>query len=462
MQKSVENAEKDNWKPSSWRSKPIEQGVIYENQEMLKITLNKLRSLPPLVHYEEILRLKEQLKDVALHKSFLLQGGDCAESFNACTSELIDIKLKLILQMSIILVLGINIPVLKIARIAGQFSKPRSKLTEVIDGKEVLSFRGESVNSYMANERQPNPERLLMAYFHSSATLNYIRSLSSSKASGLYTLIGSDFSFLEKNYLRNDQFINTQFLDILNFKNTNKTCGNFLLENPDIFTSHEGLLLEYEECMTRKIKDPKTNEIKWWNLGAHFLWIGDRTRNIGGAHLEYFKGIENPIGIKIGPTMKYDELIRLLDIVDPKKEIGKVTLIFRYGYDKIEEYLPQHIKAVQSSDHKTIFVSDPMHGNTSFSSEHPHLKTRNFSHILLELELCFKICKAYGSYLNGVHFEMTGEEVTECLGGSMQLEDKDLPRIYKTLCDPRLNYEQSLEIASLITKFWNKNEADYA
>ncbi|KAG5439327.1 hypothetical protein PCK2_000863, partial [Pneumocystis canis] len=234
-----------------------------------------------------ILWLKEQLKEVALHKSFLLQGGDCAESFSACTSELIDSKLKVILQM----ILGLDIPVVKIARIAGQFTKPRSKLTEIINGKEVLSFRGESVNSYATDERQPDPERLVAAYFHSSATLNYIRSLSSSKESG------SDFSFLEKKYVKNDKFINTQVFDTLNFKHINKTNNNFPLNRPDIFTSHEGLLLEYEECMTRKIKDLTTNEIKWWNLGTHFLWIGDRTRNIDGAHLEYFRGIENPIEI---------------------------------------------------------------------------------------------------------------------------------------------------------------------
>ncbi|KAG4303867.1 hypothetical protein PORY_002721 [Pneumocystis oryctolagi] len=432
---------KEYWEPSSWRCKPIQQKITYENQEALDASLNKLRSLPPLVHFEEILHLKEQLRDVALHKSFLLQGGDCAESFNACTPDLIETKLKVILQMSIILILGINIPVVKVARIAGQFAKPRSKLTEMINGKEVLTFRGESVNSYSSDDRQPNPERLVAAYFHSSATLNYIRLLSSSKTYGLYTLIKQDISFLENNNIKDDCF-------------TNKSS---LLQNLDIFTSHEGLLLDYEECMTRKIRDPKTNEMKWWNLGAHFLWIGDRTKSVDGAHVEYFKGIENPIGIKVGPTMEPEELIKLLDILDPKRELGKITLIFRYGYDKIKKYLPQHIKAVQSSNHKTIFVSDPMHGNTLSSTKYPHLKTRDFSHILLELKSCFDLCKAYGSQLNGVHFEMTGEEVTECLGGSIQLEDKDLSKIYKTLCDPRLNCQQSLEIASLIVKFWNKN-----
>ncbi|KTW26597.1 uncharacterized protein T551_03514 [Pneumocystis jirovecii RU7] len=487
MQKILENTE-NYWEPSSWKSKPIQQRVIYENQEALETSLNKLRSLPPLVHFEEILLLKKRLKDVALHKSFLLQGGDCAESFSACTPDLINSKLKVILQMSIILILGINIPVVTIARMAGQYAKPRSKLTEMVDKKEVLSFRGESVNGCSIHERQPNPERLLTAYFHSSTTLNYIRLLSSN-ASGLYTLIDSNVS-LENNNIESGSSTNTQntqFLNSLNFKKTNGMDNNLLLQKPYIFTSHEGLLLDYEESMTRKIKDSETNETKWWNLGAHFLWIGDRTRSIDGAHVEYFRGIENPIGVKIGPTMKPDELVKLLDILDPKRETGKVTLIFRYGYDKIKKYLPQHIKAVQSSNHKTIFISDPMHGisslfccnaqlhlgNTLFSTEYPHLKTRDFSHILLELKLCFDICKASGSHLDGVHFEMTGEDVTECLGGSMQLQDKDLSRAYKTLCDPRqlltipplcltvyrLNYSQSLEMAFLIVKLWCKNHA---
>ncbi|EMR08635.1 hypothetical protein PNEG_03111 [Pneumocystis murina B123] len=358
--------------------------------------------------------------------------------------------------MSIILILNINIPVVNIARIAGQFSKPRSKSTEIINGKEVLCFRGECINGYSSDERKPDPERMLKAYFHSSTTLNYIRLLSSSREDGLYTLLESDYSFLLDNNLGKECFTNIKSFDLSNLKKINGLDSNFLLKKPYIFTSHEGLLLEYEECMTRKIRDPETNEEKWWNLGAHFLWIGDRTRDIDGAHVEYFRGIENPIGIKIGPTLKPDELVRLLDIVDPNKELGKVTLIFRYGYDKIKTYFPQHIKAIQSSDHKVIFVCDPMHGNTLFSTEYPSYKTRKFSHILLELKLCFNICKAYGSHLDGVHFELTGEEVTECLGGSMQLEDKDLPKTYKTLCDPRLNYKQSLEIAFLIAKYWKK------
>lgn len=360
--------------------------------------------------------------------------------------------------MSIILVLGINIPVVKIARIAGQFSKPRSKSTEIIDGKEVLSFRGECINGYSVDERKPDPSRMLKAYFYSSTTLNYIRLLSSSKTNSLYTLLTSDFSFLKDRDLKNACFLDIQPFDSLDFKKIDEVKNNPILQKPYIFTSHEGLLLEYEESMTRKIKDPETNETKWWNLGAHFLWIGDRTRNIDGAHVEYFRGIENPIGIKIGPTIKPDELVKLLDIVDPNKEIGKVTLIFRYGYDKIKTYLPQHIKAIQSSDRKVILLCDPMHGNTLLSTEYPYYKTRNFSHILLELKLCFDICKAYGSHLDGVHLELTGEEVTECLGGSMQLEDKDLYKMYKTLCDPRLNYKQSLEIAFFTVKYWKEHQ----
>ncbi|ORX48415.1 DAHP synthetase [Piromyces finnis] len=448
--------ELNQWSLYSWKNKEIVQNVVYKDKKKYESILEKLDVLPPLVHQDEIEKLKEQLREVAENKRFLLQGGDCAELFEYCNKDNIENQLKILLKQSLILIWGGRTSVVRIGRMAGQYAKPRSSPVEIIDGKEYPSYRGDIVNGYEIDDREPNPDRLLQSYFHSSATLNYIRSLINTGFADLHKAEHWNLSHIRNQTLREeheaiiDQLrTSLEFLNIVGIgKNSNPS-----LETIDFFVSHEGLLLDYESQFTKKVVDPTDSNKteKWYNLGTHFLWIGDRTRQLNGAHVEYFRGIQNPIGIKVGPSMKPQELIDLLDIVDPNFELGKVTLITRYGFDKIEQYLPDHIKAVQSTKHRIIWCCDPMHGNTVKSSI--GLKTRNFDNILGELKKAFEIHKSLNSNLNGVHFEMTGEKgVTECIGGSMQITEKDLKKNYQTNCDPRLNYEQSLDISLLIAQ----------
>ncbi|KAJ9091448.1 hypothetical protein QFC19_009088 [Naganishia cerealis] len=500
-----------NWSPSSWREKPIAQDVVYEDQQDLEKVLGKLRHLPPLVTPIEIDRLRAQLADVAQGKAFLLQGGDCAELFSACSQDPIEHKLSLILLMSLIILHGSRLPVVRIARIAGQYAKPRSKPTEVVDypvegqegkmeKKEVISFRGDNVNGFEVTDRRPDPERLLSAYFHSSATLNYIRALLSSGFADLNTPRQWSFSHVRSPSLQKafEEVIDS-LMDSLDFMRvaaggvgagkSDGTISRGGTETVDFYTSHEGLSLEYEEALTRAVQplsagngfssfarparpsgssssranstvrgasqsagetvDAKVEQ-KYYNLSSHFIWIGDRTRQLDGAHVEYFRGIQNPIGIKVGPTMKGDELVRMLDIVNPDNIPGKVTLISRYGADKVEKFLPAHIEAVKNSRHVVVWQCDAMHGNTKSSETDPSLKTRHFVDIISEISSSMKIHKELGTILGGVHLELTGEinedgfSVTECIGGSMDLMDKDLSLNYLSHCDPRLNYEQSL------------------
>ncbi|CAG8594280.1 13720_t:CDS:2 [Ambispora leptoticha] len=442
------------WSPSSWQKKPIKQDVIYEDQEHLKQVLTKLSSLPPLVSPTEIKKLRHQLSLVATRKAFLLQGGDCAELFEYCS------KLKVLLQMSLVLTWGARIPVVRIARMAGQYAKPRSKPTEIYEGKEIPSFRGDNVNGFDPSDRKPDPERLVGAYFHSAATLNYVRSILSSGFADLHRPSEWSLHHVRSSGIRQEyQKIVDRLTDALDFM---KTIGadspvspsSSILNTVDLFMSHEGLLLEYEQSLTHPFKDSESGQEKWYNLSAHFLWIGDRTRQIDGAHVEYFRGIENPIGIKVGPSMKPQELRELLDVVNPNKEVGKVTLITRYGATEVDKHLPSHIQILKDSGHVVVWACDPMHGNTKQSLS--GVKTRHFDSIIEELSKTIKIHKANDSHMNGVHFELTGDRVTECIGGSMQLLDSDLPSNYKTYCDPRLNYEQSLDMAFLIAKYYEK------
>ncbi|CAB4379284.1 uncharacterized protein OCT59_029965 [Rhizophagus irregularis] len=456
---AINEKEDKEWTPLSWRTKPIRQGVVYDDQEHLQRVLNKLQHLPPMVTPSEIHRLRSQLRQVALNKAFLLQGGDCAELFEYCSQEPIESKLKVLLQMSLVLVWGSRIPVIRIARMAGQYAKPRSSPTEKVEGKEIISFRGDNINGYDPSDRKPDPERLLRAYFHSAATLNYVRSIIGSGFADLYRL--SDWSL---HHVRSDrtrqeyQTIVDRLTDSLDFmRMIGADSPSSPLNSVDLFMSHEGLLLDYEQCLTRLLPDPETGEKKWYNVGSHFLWVGDRTRQLDEAHVEYFRGIQNPIGIKVGPSMESNELQKLLDIINPNKEIGKVTLITRYGADQVEKYLPGHIQAVKASGHIVVWACDPMHGNTRQSSS--GVKTRHFNSIIEELSKVIRIHKNNDSQMNGVHFELTGEAVTECIGGSMQLADADLALNYKTFCDPRLNYEQSLDVAFLIAKYHEKERS---
>ncbi|KZZ98075.1 phospho-2-dehydro-3-deoxyheptonate aldolase, class II [Ascosphaera apis ARSEF 7405] len=456
----------NDWTPSSWTTKPIKQDVTYEDQEKLATSLAKLKRLPPLVTPQEIAALKQNLKDVALGKAFVLQGGDCAELFDYCTSDKIEAKVKLLLQMSLVLIWGAGKPVVRIARIAGQFAKPRSSPFETINGVTMPAFRGDNVNGYDADPelRKPDPERLVTAYFHSAATLNYLRASLSSGLADLHSPLDWDLGLvcdpeIKEKYER----IVHRVTDALSFMKTVGLDNNHGFETADIFTSHEGLMLEYEESLTRQFNKASADANKelgrkhlptpgYYGTSGHFLWIGDRTRQLTGAHVEFFRGLENPIGIKIGPSMQSDELVSLLDVVNPNKEIGKVTLISRYGASKIAQFLPDHIKAVKASGHIPVWQCDPMHGNTR--STPSGVKTREFSDILSELKQALEIHRANDSFLGGMHLELTGEAVTECVGGAGGLTEEGLSENYETFCDPRLNEKQALELAFLVAGFY--------
>ena len=462
----------DDWTPSSWTTKPIKQDVSYIDRSAVVQALAKLERLPPIVTPSEIIKLRKSLKDVALGKAFLLQGGDCAELFDYCEQNVIESKIKLLLQMSLILIWGANKPVVRIARMAGQFAKPRSSPLEMYNGKEIHSFRGDNINGYDPEDRTPDPSRLVAAYFHSASTANYIRACLASGIADLHSPLDWGLGHVRDDSIKAKyQNIVESITESLRFMRTvgaDSTASG--LETVDLYTSHEGLLLEYEQSLTRRLKHPAArgalvnddiiheNDGKgWYNTSAHFLWIGDRTRQLDGAHVEYFRGLENPIGIKVGPSMGGEELIQLLDIVNPRKEIGKVTLITRYGESKVEALLGGHIEAVRKSGHVVVWQCDPMHGNTR--STPAGVKTRQFSSILGEVSSALKIHNQHGSFLGGVHLELTGDAVTECVGGSEGLTDDDLSLNYTTYCDPRLNEKQSLELAFLVAGHYRNKEA---
>ncbi|EDR01514.1 uncharacterized protein LACBIDRAFT_191889 [Laccaria bicolor S238N-H82] len=459
----------DTWLPSSWREKPIAQDVKYPDEKHLATVLSKLSTLPPIVTPQEIERLRYQLGLVQRNEAFLLHAGDCAESFDACTHENISSKIGLILSFSLILVWGARLPVVRVGRIAGQYAKPRSSSFENVGGREVLSFRGDNVNGLDVNDRTPDPERLLRAYFHSTTTLNYLRGLLTSGFASLHHPRDWSLTHVRSPSLRREfETIVDGLSDALDFSRTigvesNSTSyerggGRGTLGEVDFYTSHEGLMLAYEEALTREFTSSKKKH--YYNTSAHFLWIGDRTRQLTGAHVEYFRGIRNPIGIKVGPSMEAGELSRLLDIVNPDKETGRVTLITRYGARKIDDHLAGHISAVQKSGHPVAWICDPMHGNTLTSSS--GLKTRNFGTIIEELTACLRIHNACNSRLGGVSLEFTGElneegfSVTECVGGSMELSEEELGLRYQSFCDPRLNFEQSLDVAFLISNHFKQ------
>jgi len=454
------------WSPASWRTKPIKQVVTYEDQTAVNSALTKLSSLPPIVTPTEITRLKSSLRDAALGKAFLLQGGDCAELFSYCADSPIDAKIKLLLQMSLVLIWGSNKPVIRIGRIAGQYAKPRSSPTEVLDGKEVPSFRGDILNGYDPELRRVVPERLVSAYFHSATTLNYMRGQLASGIADLHNPLDWELGHVRDEELQTKYTQIVQSIsDSLRFMKTVGADTAGQLQTVDLYTSHEGLVLEYEESLTRKLKhpvgyqpsQPSSDGKGWYNTSAHFLWIGDRTRQLDGGHVEYFRGIENPIDIKVGPSMKSDELVVLLETVNPNREIGKVTLITRYGADKVESLLGEHIEVVKASGHIVVWQCDPMHGNTR--STPTGIKTRSFSSIFSELSSALRIHKQHGSFLGGMHLELTGDAVTECTGGSEGLVDDDLRLNYTTFCDPRLNEKQALELAFLVAGHYRADGA---
>ncbi|KAJ2503825.1 hypothetical protein GGI11_007589 [Coemansia sp. RSA 2049] len=463
------------WTPDSWKTRPIKQDVVYENHQELESVLARVATLPPLVSSPEVDRLRAQLKDVAEGRAFLLQGGDCAESFDYCNPAPIEDKLKVLLQMSLVLVWGLRLPVVRIARMAGQYAKPRSSAYETVNGEKILSYRGDNVNSIDPARRRPDPKRLMEAYFHSAATINYVRLLLGAGFADIHQPKNWDLGHVRDKEIRHEyQTIVSRLTNALDFMEViGATDGRLsALSTVDLYTSHEALLLDYEQALTRPVPKPVAKATRhvpyepstpprnllapelcdWYNLSAHFIWIGDRTRQLDGAHVEYFRGVKNPVGVKVGPSMEAGELVRVLDILDPLFEPGRVTLITRYGASKIADYLPAHIKAVQGTNHKPVWCCDPCHGNTTTApSGH---KTRSFDAIISEITSNISIHSDLGSRLSGVHLELTGEHVTECTGGSQELLDTDLPSNYQTFCDPRLNYEQSLDIAFKIAKVY--------
>jgi len=435
--------------PSSWRNFPIKQQPEYPDPAELQRVEQQLCALPPLVFAQEIRDLKQNLAQVAAGKGFLLQGGDCAESFAEFSANKIRDTFKVLLQMAIVLTFAGRRPVTKIARTAGQFAKPRSADYEEIDGVSLPSFRGDIIHAADASPaaRVPDPERMLRAYNQSASTLNLLRAFAQGGLADLHQVHRWNLSFVEaspvkERYLQMSKRIEDAlaFMEVCGI--TSETAPS--IRETQLFTSHEALLLNYEEALSRI--DSFTG--KCYNCSAHFVWIGERTRQLDHAHVEFFKQIENPVGVKIGPTIAADDLLRLIEALNPDNQAGRLTLITRMGADKLPEALPGLIRAVQKEGFDVVWSSDPMHGNTVKSST--GFKTRQFDDILRELQQFFAVHQAEGTYPGGIHLEMTGEHVTECTGGAYAISDSDLATRYLTSCDPRLNADQVLELAYLI------------
>jgi len=435
------------WTPSSWQNRPAGQQPAYPDSGALAGAVAQLASLPPLVTSWEVERLKTQLAEAAAGKRFLLQGGACAERFDQCSSEIITNKLKILLQMSLVLTHGLKRRIIRVGRFAGQYAKPRSSDTEERDGVTLPSYRGEIVNGpgFNHEERAPDPERLLRGFEYSAMTLNFIRSLVDGGFADLHHPEYWDLDFVAHSPRAQEyQRVVENLSDSLQFMETLAGIQPGEMSRVDFYTSHEGLLLPYEQAVTRRV--PRREG--WYNLGTHFPWVGLRTTEVDGAHVDYFRGIRNPIGIKIGPTMTPEWLLELIEILDPISEPGRLTLIHRLGHAKVADRLPPLVEAVQRAERTVLWCCDPMHGNTETTAS--GRKTRRFENILSELEQSFEIHAGLGSYQGGVHFELSGDNVTECIGGARGLSEVDLYRAYESRVDPRLNYEQALEMALLI------------
>ena len=437
------------WSPESWQNFPALQQATYPDQEALDRALGKLADLPPLVTSWEILALREQIAEAQQGKRFVLQGGDCAESFADCTSPLITNRLKVLLQMSLALVHGLQMPVVRIGRLAGQYAKPRSSDFETRDGVTLPSYRGDLVNSIDFNEaaRIPDPDLLLKAHAYSAMTMNFVRSLVDGGFADVHHTEYWDLSWLDHSPLADEFHKLTESLgQSLRFMETITGRDVGSLRRVDFFTSHEALHLHFEQAQTRQVP----RQWGWFNLGTHFPWIGMRTADLEGAHVEYFRGIRNPIGIKVGPGLDRSWLEALLEKLNPQREYGRIVLIHRMGETNIEDKLPGLIRAVNDNGSPVLWIADPMHGNTDSTGDVN--KTRRFRKIKNEMDLAFEIHRDNHSRLGGVHLELTGENVTECTGGARDLSDEDLKREYRSTVDPRLNYEQSLEMAMLIVR----------
>jgi len=439
------------WSPESWRSRPIKQVPDYPDAKALAEAEQRLSVYPPLVFAGEARELRKKLGDVALGNAFLLQGGDCAESFKEFHPDNIRDTFRILLQMAVVLTFAAAVPVVKVARIAGQFAKPRSAPTETQGDQELPSYRGDIINGMDFSDaaRQPDPERMVSAYSQAAATLNLLRAFATGGYAGLEYVHRWNRGFIaDSPQGERYQELATRITEALEFM---KACGvdaetSPHLQETDLYTSHEALLLGYEQSLTRV--DSTTGD--WYDTSAHMLWIGDRTRQLDGAHVEFLRGVENPLGMKCGPSLEPDELIRLIDTLNPENEPGRLTLISRFGADSVAEHLPKLLRKVKSEGRHVVWSCDPMHGNTIKAAN--GYKTRPFERILKEVEQVFAVHRAEGTYAGGIHVEMTGQNVTECTGGAHAITEDDLSSRYHTHCDPRLNANQALDLAFLLAE----------
>lgn len=439
-----------NWTPSTWRQKPIQQVPEYPDAAKLQETEQQLSTWPPLVFAGEARRLKKSLANVAEGNGFLLQGGDCAESFAEHGADTIRDFFRAFLQMAVVLTYGAQLPVVKVGRIAGQFAKPRSSGIETQGDISLPSYRGDIVNGieFTESARIPDPERQIMAYRQSAATLNLLRAFAMGGYANLDNVQQWMLGFI-KDSPQADRYrkLADRISETMDFMRaigiTSET--NASLRETDFFTSHEALLLGYEEALTRV--DSTSGD--WYATSGHMIWIGDRTRQADHAHMEFCRGIKNPLGLKCGPSLQPDDLIKLIDILNPANEAGRLTLICRFGHDKVADHLPKLIRAVEKEGRKVVWSCDPMHGNTITLNNY---KTRPFERVLSEVESFFQIHRAEGTHPGGIHVEMTGKDVTECTGGARAVEAGDLQNRYHTHCDPRLNADQALELAFLLAE----------
>ena len=439
------------WDKRSWREKPRVQMPDYGDIEELASVENSLEALPPLVFAGEVRSLREHLSAVGNGKALLLQGGDCAESFSEFSANLIRDTFKVMLQMAVVLTFGSKKPVIKVGRMAGQFAKPRSADFEVINDQKLPSYRGDIINDIApdSKSREPDPKRMLQAYTQSAASVNLLRAFSQGGFADIrqvhaWTLESTRTGSTYKQFSELAEKI-SEALDFMEAAGVSPN-NTQSLRRVDFFTSHEALLLEYEEALCR-IDSLTGNPVAG---SGHMLWIGDRTRDPDGAHVDFCSGVENPVGLKCGPSLLEDDLLKLVQKLNPDNEMGRLTLITRYGHDKVSDYLPKLIKRVKSEGFNVVWCCDPMHGNTIKSST--GFKTRPFDHVLSEVQNSFAVHRSEGTYPGGVHFEMTGKDVTECTGGAQSIGDEDLSLRYHTACDPRLNASQSLELAFLVAE----------
>ncbi|MBV8913307.1 MAG: 3-deoxy-7-phosphoheptulonate synthase class II [Acetobacteraceae bacterium] len=441
----------ETWTPASWRTRPAKQMPAYPDPAALAAIETRLAKYPPLVFAGEARRLKASLARVVDRQAFVLQGGDCAESFGDFTANVIRDTFRVLLQMAVVLTFGGSVPVVKMGRMAGQFAKPRSSDTETQGGETLPSYRGDIVNGpdFTAAARTPDPARMEMGYFQSAGTLNLLRAFATGGYADLHEVHRWNLDFAARSPLAaRYQDLASRIDETLSFM---QACGMTSTTTPqvretDFYTSHEALLLPYEQALTRV--DSTTGDT--YACSAHFLWIGDRTRQLEGAHVEFLRGVQNPIGMKVGPTMEADDLLRLIDRLNPANEEGRLTLICRMGADAVTQRLPALLRAVQRAGRKVVWLCDPMHGNTISTAA--KVKTRSFDAILTEVHRFFDAHAEAGTVAGGVHVEMTGQNVTECVGGAHRLTEADLGSRYETFCDPRLNAEQSLELAFLVAE----------